>query len=165
MENNEQETVEETVDTASGAEQTELSQEETIKNLEGQVAKYKAISERKDKKLQAKPQEEETKKTNSEQGGPTMEHMALFGQGATLEEVNYAEKIATLEGTSLTEAFNSDIAQDKFARTKKEAQLKANGLGASKGSPNAAGAKSSGQMTDDEHRAFAEGKLSNAINA
>ena len=107
----------------------------------------------------------ELKKPNTEQGVPTMEHMALFGQGATLEEVKIAEGVAKNEGVSVAEAFNGDYCQHKFASMKQEAQTKVNSLGASTGSAPAPRSKTVGNMTDEEHRAFAEDKLKNAVNA
>jgi len=98
-------------------------------------------------------------KTNTEQSGPTMEHMALFGQGATLEEVKIAENVAKLEGKTLGEAYSSDYCQSKFAQMKQEVQTKTNSLGASNGAPNTPRAKTVGNMTDEEHRAFAAEKM------
>jgi len=103
-------------------------------------------------------------KTNTEQSGPTMEHMALFGQGATLEEVKIAENVAKIEGKTLGEAYSSDYCQGRFAQMKQDAQVKANSLGASNGSAPAQRTKTVGNMTDAEHRAFAEERLNGAIN-
>jgi len=110
------------------------------------------------------PKPETIIKPNAEQGAPTMEHMALFGNGATLDEVKVAESVAKIEGISLTEAYNSDYSQAKFADMKKEIEVKNNSLPPSGGSAPAPREKTVGNMTDDEHRKFAEEKLAGATN-
>ena len=149
---------EETLDTSAEDVKDEVqeddSQGETIETLKGQVAKYKAIADRKEKKLQ-------TNKINTVQGAPTLEHMALFGQGATLEGIKIAENVAKVEDISLTEAFNGDYVQSRIAQDLKEATVKANTLPASGGSAPAPRAKAVTNMTDEEHRAFAEERLAN----
>lgn len=115
--------------------------------------------------IDKKPEGEgkENLKNNTEQSGPTMEHMALFGQGATLEEVQIAETVAKIEDKTLTEAYGSDYCQNKFAELKQEATKKGNSLGASRGTPPATRAKTVDNMSKGEHRAFGEDKLKEAF--
>lgn len=104
-------------------------------------------------------------KNNQEQTSiPTMEHAMLFGRGATLEKVKVAEKIAAMEGISLSEAFESDLAKIKFAQMDNEAKIKSNSVGASYGSPSPERKKTVSNMTDEEHRQFAQEKLAQAVN-
>ena len=171
MENNEQiedSQIEDNQDTASSAEQTEENtngQEETVESLKAQVAKYKAISERKDKKLQAKEDVKSTTlKINTEQNAPTIEHMAILSRDSNVEKLKFAEKLAKVEGITLTEAYEGEIAQAKFIQMDNEAQIKTNSIGASTGGAPAPRAKTVGNMTDDEHRDLWNEKTKNAIN-
>lgn len=105
------------------------------------------------------------KKPKTEQGVPTLEDMALLSQGHSLEEMEIITKVATLEGISKTDAAKSDFVVSKIGSMRQEAQVKSNSLPASKGSAPAQRAKTVGNMTDEEHRAYAESKLANATNS
>jgi len=115
--------------------------------------------------IEKKPEGATSNKTNTEQGAPTMEHMALFGKGASLEGVKIAENVAKLEGITLSEAYNGEYVQSRVATIEADAKARANNLGASGGSAPAQRAKTVSNMTDDEHRSFAEEKLAGAMNA
>lgn len=139
--------------------------EDTVEYWKAQALKHKAIAERKDKKLQ----EQATKaspvnKNNTEQSAPTLEHMALLAKGASVEQIKQAEQIAKLQGVDLTSAYNSDLAQSLFAEEKRKQEANRNSLGASSGSAPAAREKTVENMTADEHRAYAENLLKNAVN-
>jgi len=167
MENNEEVTVDETVETSS-----EDVKDET-KDWKAEALKYKAIADRKDKKLKEAltdgTEPEAIIKPNTEQSVFTIEHGALMQQGANVEKLNIAETLVKVErekgnAITLTDAYNSPIAQATFADMDSKEKLKANSLGASTGSAPATREKTVGNMTDAEHREMAEAKLANAIN-
>ncbi len=162
MENNEQ--IEETQDTS--AEDVKDETQEDTTDWKAEALKNKAILERKEKKLQElisgeKP--EETKKQETEQNAPTIEHMAILSQDPNVEKLQFAEKFAKLEGISLTDAYNGEVCQAKFAQMTAQANAKANAMPASTGSAPLR-EKTPSNMTDEEHRKWAEDKLSNAVN-
>lgn len=150
----------------------EATEESSDVDYKAEAAKYKAIAERKAKqleKVQAGLSEEETetktiKKTNTEPQGATMEHSYLFAQGLSLDEVKLVEKAAQLDGVSLIDAYGDDFVRSKIDRARKEADVKKNTLPPSGGSPNVPREKTVKNMTVEEHRAFAQDKLKNAIN-
>lgn len=153
-------------ETATSAEETKTEeqegQEETT-DWKAEALKYKAIADRKEKKLQKQPDKD--LKTNQEQNAPTMEHMELFSQGATKEKIEYAQKYATLEGVTLKEAYASDICKSKFDAMDAEKKDQANSIKPSNGSPQVQPEKKSGEMTDEEHRKWAQEMLGNAKSA
>jgi len=103
-------------------------------------------------------------KTNTEHSGVTIEHSYLFAQGLDLDEVKIVEKVAKLEGKTLTEAYQDDYTQSKINAIRQDKQVKANSLPASNGSAPAPRAKTPGNMTDAEHRAWAENRMKGAMN-
>lgn len=155
-------------------EQVNPEVEESTKDVDkdAEIAKYKAIAERKTKQLDKikeagqdevdKPQL--AKEIKTEQSGTTIEHSFLFAQGLSIEEVKLVEKVATNEGISLTDAYGDDYVQSKIQKTRDEAQVKANSIGVSTGSPNAPRVKTQSNMTDEEHQAHAEQLLKNATH-
>jgi len=169
MENNEQ-VVDETTNTAPSAEQTENTQGgEDTKDWKAEALKFKAIAERKEKKLQefsadGTSKEGEPLTTNTEQGSATIEHMALLAQDPNVEKVKYAEKVAKVEGITLTEAYSSDLCQSKFSQMDQDAQVQANTMPPSGGSAPAQREKTPANMTDEEHRSYGEAMLAKAIN-
>jgi len=166
MENNEQ--IEETQESSTEDVNNEETQgQEETRDWKAEALKYKAIAERKDKKLQqtSEVKTEEPLKNNAEQASSTIEDMVLIQQGGyNLEEMNEINRVARLESISKTEAAKSDYIVSKINSMRQEAQVKANSLGASTGSTTAPREKTIGNMTDDEHRDFAEGLLANAVN-
>ena len=168
MENNDlvQEEIQEQ-NTAPDAEQVENQEgQEETRDWKAEALKYKAIAERKDKKLQEKSEatSDNTLKTNTEQNAPTIEHMAILAKDPNVEKLKFAEKWAKTEGISLTEAYQSPVAQAKFQEMDRQAQIKANSLDASTGSAPAPRAKTPSNMTDEEHKAWAQEKLAGAVN-
>ena len=143
--------------------ETENSAEDT-KDWKAEALKYKAIAERREKKLQEAPQQEVINKPNTEQVGATIEHSYLFSQGLNLEQVKEVERVARIENVSLTDAYNMDYTKSKIESMRQEAQAKANALPPSGGSAPAPREKTVKNMTDDEHKDFAESLLKNAIN-
>lgn len=127
---------------------------EDTKDWKAEALKYKAIAERKDKKLQASGGPEvEIINNKTEQGATTIEHSYLFAQGLEIDHVKEVEKFARNEGVSLTEAYKDDYVINKIANMKNEAAIKANSMGASNGSEPIAREKATGQLSDAEHRA------------
>lgn len=151
---------EETQETSTEDVKTEEQGEENTKDWKAEALKYKAIAERKDKKLKSS----EVNKPNTEQGGPTIEHSFLFAQGVTLDEMPIIEKAAKVLEIPLKDAYNDDMVQAKLNQVRNEAKVKANTLPPSGGSAPAPRTKTVSNMTDDEHRAFAEEKMKGAVN-
>lgn len=98
---------------------------------------------------------------NNSPQGLSREEAILFAKGLTPEEVDQAEKIAKLEGVSLTEAINNDLFT--LWKEKKDAEDKAKKaqLGASNGSPTSRKKKdiSSSGLSKDEHKALWREKM------
>jgi len=169
MENNEQ-VVDETTNAAASAEQTENTQgAEDTKDWKAEALKFKAIAERKDKKLQEFSVDgtstgDKPLQNNTGAGSATIEHMALLAKDPSVEKVKYAEKVANLEGITLTEAYEGDLCQNKFSQMEQEAQVQANTMPSSGGSAPAQREKTPANMTDEEHRAYGESMLAKAIN-
>jgi len=113
--------------------------------------------------IEKKP-EGEPLTTNTEQGSATIEHMALLAQDPNVEKVKYAEKVAKVEGITLTEAYSSDLCQSKFSQMDQDAQVQANTMPPSGGSAPAQREKTPANMTDEEHRSYGEAMLAKAIN-
>jgi len=157
MENNEVEeySEEETQETATSAEETETQEEgqEETKDWKAEALKYKAIAERKDKKLQ-KEEKSEPNKTNTENTGLTREEAIFYAKGGDDETLALAQKIANVEGISLLAAMEDDLYKSKVASMQEEEKKKENSVGASKGSQTGAGHKPKpiGKMTEEEHR-------------
>lgn len=150
----ENETIEETQETATDAEQVETqedSQEET-KDWKAEALKYKAIAERKDKKLQ----ETETKplKTNTDTDSLSREEGILIAKGMETDELDYLNLIKgdrSREEAMESDDFKNWQAGKKAAKTNENAQL-----GASGSSPVNVQKKekTTGKMTEEEHKAF-----------
>jgi len=156
MENNEQETTEEVVDSSTeDVKDEEQSGDEDTKDWKAEALKYKAIADRKEKKLQEKPQTEEIIKPNTEQSGLSREEGIFFAQGGTEESLKDAKMIAERDGISILAAKEDEYF--KFQETKRadEVKAKSNQLGASGGSPTSQGhkAKPLNKMTREEHEA------------
>lgn len=136
MENNEQ-TTEETVDTSSEDGKDETTQEsvEDTKDWKAEALKFKAIAERKEKKLQTQSQQEtvQSNKTN-EPDGEFREELIMIAQGRSKEEVDTLKVIAKGKGISLAEAekdpmFENVTGATKVVEAKQRAQLGASNSG------------------------------------
>lgn len=135
MENNEQ--AQEEQNTATSAEQTEDTNNsaEDTKDWKAEALKFKAIAERKDKKLQTQSQQEtvQSNQTN-EPSGEFREELIMIAQGRSREEVDTLKVIAKGKGISLAEAekdpmFANVTGATKAAETKQRAQLGASNSG------------------------------------
>jgi hypothetical protein len=163
MGNNEQvqdENLEQT--TATDAEQVEETQgDEDSKDWKAEALKYKAIAERKDKKLQATEEKsEEPLKTKADQGSLTREEAIFFAKGHSEEDFEVASKIAKLEGISILAAVEDPYFKAKQEARKKEAQIKANQIGVSKGgSIKGHEEKPVSKMTREEHIEWTKKKI------
>lgn len=159
MENNEQ--VQDEQNTATSADETatqDNSQGET-RDWKAEALKYKAIAERKDKKLQQQSETtsgEPLKNNNTEQTGISREEVIFFAKGGNEEDLSVAKKIASLEGISILAAMEDDFYKAKVSERQANAQAKANQLGASGGSSTASGhqQKPISKMTQEEHKAY-----------
>ena len=89
-------------ETASGAETTENNEGDTV-DWKAQALKYKAIAERREKKLQNTNQEKE-KETNNTVPESILDEVYLAAEGVSKEEVAQLKIIAKGKGISLTEA-------------------------------------------------------------
>ena len=156
MENNEQ-VVEETTNTATDAEQVENNEgQEESKDWKAEALKYKAIAERKDKKLQQESEKtkETTNKPNTEQSGLSREEAIFFAKGGDEKDLALAKKIAEVEGISLLAACEDDLYKSRVEKRKKEEKIKANSIGASGSGQPAQREKTPGKMTREEHEAY-----------
>ena len=156
MENNET-VVEETTD-ASTEDVNIEAQEETVESLKGQVAKYKAIADRKEKKLQSQNEEVTINKTNTEQTGLSREEAIFFAQGGDEADLALAKKIASIEGIGILAAKEDSVFKAKVAERLEEAKIKANSMGASNGSEPMKREKDVNTLSPEEHRAYAAEK-------
>ena len=158
MENNEQ--VQEEQNTAPSADETEIdnSQEET-RDWKAEALKYKAIAERKDKKLQKQSEEDSEqplKNNNTEQSVVSRDEVIFFAKGGNEEDLITAKKIANLEGISILAAMEDDFYKSKVAQRQAAQQARNNQLGASGGSGSTSGhqEKPISKMTAEEHKAY-----------
>ena len=159
MENNDN--IEETQLTGYDTEEVEESAEDT-KDWKAEALKYKAIAERKDKKLQEQPKKAELK--TNENLGLSREEAILIAQGMKQEELDYLNKIKGDQ--SYLEAKESDDfknwAAGRTANQVKEAsQLDASGK-APIGSPPRE--KSVSELSDDEFKANYGNIVDKALN-
>lgn len=162
----ENETIEETQDSSTEDVNIETNEgAEDTKDWKAEALKFKAIAERKDKKLQQAQTETVVNKTNTEQGGPTMEDITLINQGGyNLDEMNIIEMVARNENISKTEASQNDYVKTRILGMRQEATNAANSMGASGGSAAAPREKSIKEMTNDEHAEYGQDLLNNALN-
>lgn len=154
----ENEITEETQEASTEDVKTEDNQgQEETKDWKAEALKYKAIAERKDKKLQEQPQGEVITKSNTEQGGPTLEDMVLVKDGFSIEEIKVVKEGAKVLNLSPLEASKHDIIQAKIEKDRQAAQVKVNQLPPSGGSAPVPREKEIKNMTQDEHAdAFAK---------
>lgn len=161
MENNEQ--IEETQESSTedvNNETQENGQEET-KDWKAEALKYKAIAERKDKKLQEKPQAEEINKTNEPQTGLSREETIFFAQGGTEETYAIAKKIADAQGVSILVARKDDYFKFEIDKIQKATEAERNEMGPSNGSQSGGvkREKPLSKMTRDEHKEHFESRV------
>lgn len=154
MEENKQPQEAETPENPS-VDETEQSTDE--KNWEAEAKKYKAIADRKTKKLEEveaslKEKEVEPKKPNetNEQTGLSRDEALLIAKGYEIEEVDLAKRIADLNKVSLSEAVKDNYFQAQVqARKEKEMSEKAQ-LNPAKGGIYQP-AKDPAEMSESEH--------------
>lgn len=159
MENNETQEVQPDLNEQETTPESETNGAEDTKDWKSEALKYKAIAERKDKKLQEQPKEAEIKETNPDTGGLTRDETIFIAQGGTEEELDVLNKIkgdGTLKEAQETDLYKSYKAEQDRKRESESAQL-----GASGSSPTGSEkkGKSPGQMTDDEHQKFFREKM------
>ena len=153
-----------------GTSEQETNTEDSNKELTDREKQFLARAKKAEGKLKEvknsfeEPKAEETKKINTEQNVPTMEHMAILARDSNLDKLKLAEDYSKLKGISVTDAYNSPLMQAEFKEMDNQARIKANSMHASTGSAPAPREKTVSNMTDEEHRAFAEEKMRNAIN-
>jgi len=130
--------------------------DEDSTDWKAEALKYKAIAERKDKKLQQIGDSPKLNKINTDSSGLTREEAIFFAKGGDEEGLKIAKKIADLEGISLLAAMEDDYYKSSMEKKQQEKQKKLNSLSASNGSPSSSGerVKPVSQMTRDEHMAF-----------
>jgi len=99
-------------------------------------------------------------KTKTEQTGLSREETIFFAQGGTEETFKIAKQIADTQGIGILAAKEDEYFKFQVDKAEKEAQVKANQIGASKGGQSGAGhaPKPQGKMTEDEHKAHAAEK-------
>jgi len=162
----ENETIEETQETSTEDVNIENTQgAEDTKDWKAEALKFKAIAERKEKKLQQAQTEPVINNNNTEQGGPTMEDITLINQGGyNLDEMKIIEMVARNEGITKTEASQGDYVKSRIGGMRQETLNAANSMGASGGSAAAPQVKTVKEMTTDEHAEYGQDLLNNAIN-
>jgi hypothetical protein len=167
MENNEEvleETQEQTTGTDTEQVETQEEGQEETKDWKAEALKYKAIAERKEKKLQEQPKKVDNKSKTSNDG-LTREEAFLVAKGASLEDLEIASKVAKLEGINLMEAWADDYVQSQVEKRQKAEAAERAQLGASGGSPTSSGKpqKSPGKMTREEHEAYMRKRISGQV--
>jgi hypothetical protein len=163
MENEEQQS-QETETPDAGIESKDEGQETDWK---AEALKYKAIADRKEKKLaelkssldEKKPQETLTNKSE----GLTREEVIFFTKGYEEDDYKIAKIIAKEKKVSLMEATKDDYFQAVLEKRKQKEEDKKASLPPS----NATGftpSKPIGQMTREEHMAFVREQVAKAMN-
>lgn len=130
---------------------------EREKQLEAELAKYKAILARKNKKLETAQTQQPLATPNTTPDNLFKEELTLLAQGYSPELLQTAKVFATGSGSNLTEALNSPalIALKQKEDANKKRQLAS--MGTSKGSAAHVEQKFSSGMNRDEHKkAFQE---------
>ena len=149
-------------------EQVNPEVEESTKDVDkdAEIAKYKAIAERKTKQLEKvkeageEPQAEVVNKPKEEQVALTREEAIFFSKGGNDDDLTVAKKIAELEGISILAAMEDDFYKSKVAAREAAIKTKANTLGASSGSASTGHAeKPVGKMTREEHEAHFQKRI------
>ena len=124
MENNEQEVQETEQITAPDAEETKVETkegDEDTKDWKAEALKYKAIAERKEKKLQ-KEGSENLNKPKTDQTGLSREEAIFFAKGGSEEDLAVAKKVAEIEGISILAAMEDDYYKSQVEKREKEAE-------------------------------------------
>jgi NCAIR mutase (PurE)-related protein len=133
--------------------------------------KYKAIADRKEKKLaelkssldEKKPQEKETNKQSNTEG-LTREEVIFYAKGYEEDDYKVAKIIAQEKGITLTEAMKDEY----FQLLQDKKRQKENDKKASLPPSNATGItpkKDPEKMTRDEHKAWYEEQIAKAMNS
>ena len=94
--------------------------------------------------------EVEPNKPNETQSSLSREEVILIAKGHTEEEVELANKLSKINGTSLLEAVEDDIFKAKVDTRVKSEQDKTASLGASKGAKGGKAPKPYKEMTEEE---------------
>lgn len=158
MKNEEQLQETETPDTPK-TDETKQSVEENKIDWEAEAKKYKAIADRKSKKLEeieSSFKEEEPKKPNETSNNSTLsrEETILYAKGYEEEEVELALKLSSLNGVSPLEATEDEIFKAKVEK-RKQAEASANAaLNASTGSYSKQPATPVEKMSREEHAEY-----------
>jgi len=165
MENNETQeiTPEESVDTSVN--DVQASEGDTT-DWKAEALKYKAISKKKDKKLQEilstdnddveEKKENTINKTNQESNGLSREEVIFFTKGGTEKSLELAKKIAAVNNCGILAAMEDDYYKSSIEKEAAEAARKQAQLGASGSSPmgSTKKQKSPGNMTREEHMEY-----------
>ena len=160
----EDEKVEETIEVNDSENVEEVSTDEvddntpTLEDYQELQKKNKELYERAKKaeaQVKAKKEVLESKKTNNEtQSGLTREEAILYAKGYSDDEVQLANKLALVNGTTPLKAIEDEIFKAKVnQRLKKERAEKA-ALPSSSGGSRFTPDKPVGEMSEEEHRAY-----------
>lgn len=141
------------------------SQDEESKKFEDQkrrAEKAEAKLEELKKRLSSDDNEEdEDKDTLKDSGSLTKEEAKLIARGLSDEEIEKADKIAQVEGVSLTEAVGTDLFETWKEKRDKEIKAQEASIGASKGSGSQKKGKSLSDpnLEDKDHEKLAKERL------
>jgi len=158
-------TQEETTETADSLNSEEVVEKSTDDPYASKtVEDYKDL-ERKNKELYERAKKAEAlakakkeavlkKETNETPSTLTREEAILYAKGYTDEEVDLANKLAKVNGTTILKSIEDEIFKVKYeSRLKKERSEKAS-LSPSGGSGRFKSEKNPGEMTREEHEAY-----------
>jgi len=105
--------------------------------------------------IEKKPDGTIINKSNTEQGSLSREEGIFFAKGGDEKDLQYAKKVAELEGISLSEAMGSEFYINKVEARKSEEKVSSNQLRVSNGVQMNESHKEKpiGEMTREEHMA------------
>lgn len=158
-ENNDSLNVEEVVDESTD-ETTDNTP--TLEDYEALKEKNKVLFERAKKaEALAKTKKELLNKSNETQSSLSREEAILYAKGYTDEEVQFANKIARIEGVSPLVAIEDELFKGKVNERKQKELSEKAALPASGGSSRYQAEKPTGEMTEEEHKAYFDKVMGN----
>ncbi len=169
MEENNEVTSEENTTQENTEVNSEESQEVSVDDKRDEVAKLNAIIERKTKKVKELNEQSETKtqKESTLNGKPasaSMEDMfVVTSNQLSSDEYNYAQKVATLNETTLEEAVKDDLFKSWRGKRKEEVKKQQAEMGTSKGSRGVKEKKTlnTPNLSKEDHKKLFDQKMGN----
>lgn len=144
-----QEPVEETVE-----ESNDIPTVDDYEKLKKEAETLRAQKEHWKKKATTIKVEPLKKETNETPSTLTREEAILYAKGYTDEEVDLANKLSKINGTTLSKAIEDDIFKAKYDQRLKQERSEKASLSPSGGSGRFKAEKNPGEMTREEHETY-----------